>query len=121
MTEGKLPSLALGLSLPVYTCSTQNLHSPGFGTVKDFTGSSLSSRLLFGGEASKKAVWTLETAAWQCAWSGAKATGGSNVQIAGFFCKTHPHRAVDAALPVFPSPSKTWQGSPLHKGSGSQP
>lgn len=121
MTEGKLPSLALGLSLPVYTCSTQNLHSPGFGTVKDFTGSSLSSRLLFGGEASKKAVWTLETAAWQCAWSGAKATGSSNVQIAGFFCKTHPHGAVDAALPVFPSPSKTWQGSPLHKGSGSQP
>lgn len=106
MTVGKLPSLVLGLFPPVYTCGTQNLHSPGFGTVKDFTGSSLSPRLLPEGEATRKAVWAPETAAGSVLGLGPKPQAAQMCTLPGSSAKPIRMEPPMQLCP-FPSPSKT--------------
>ena len=120
MTDGKQPSPALGLFLHVCTCGTR------FSLPRLWDGKGLY-RLQSVPKAPswrrnlKESCLGPRDCCWQSAWSGAKATGSSNVQTARLFCKTHPHGAANAALPVSPSSSKTWQGLQLHKGSASQP
>lgn len=107
-TEGKLPGPALGLFPSVCTCGTQSLlprlwDSKGLYRLESVPKAPSRLRSL------KESCLGPGDCRWQCAWSGAKATGSSNVQIARLFCKTHPCGASDAALLMFPSP-ETWQG-----------
>lgn len=106
MTEGKLPSFALGLVPPVCTCGTQSLHSPGFGTIKDFTGSSLSPRLLPEGKATRKAVWAPESAAGSVLGLGPKPQAAQMCLLPGSSAKPIPTEP-RMQLCSFPSPSKT--------------
>lgn len=85
------------------------LHSPGFGTVKDFTGSSLSSRLCPGGETSRKAAWAPETAADSLLGLGPKPQAAQMCRLPGSFAKpipTEPRMQPCPCLPVLPKPGR---------------
>lgn len=109
MTGGRLPSPALGLSLPVYLWPWFSLPSPGIRIVKGFTSPSLPPRLLPGGEAPRRSVWDLESAAGSILGLGPKPQAAQMCKLPGSSAKLipmEPQMQVCPCFPVLPKPGR---------------